>query len=731
MRYDEKIENLEKMTINPKSHRIMRKLFDENPRLKDIYDQSTSDDDIRAALRAWMMEYMRDRPEALAYYRGEVSGRKAFEALQWSDYAAIRILDYLDHSGERYPDLNLRGVHSVNDPFRFLRQAYRNGTSGAEPAFFRDMLYMFRQFSGRRVRRMPNREKVMRWMDRHPSGLDPEIVELRKKNRDRILNIIIDMMDAGEMRSSKFCFKPGLTRKQKFQTALGWWNLKNFHLTFAVRDPDVLDRMLGNSLGSDTRDILYDARDAGIPFFVNPYYLSLLNVQVTGFAAAADLAIRQYILYSRELVEEYGHIVAWEKEDQVEKGKPNAAGWILPSDHLVHRRYPEVAILIPDTVGRACGGLCSSCQRMYDFQSGNLNFNLDKLRPKTEWDQNLEDVMVYFENDSQLRDILITGGDALMSSDASLKKILDAVLRMAERKRRANRNRPDGDKYAEIVRVRLGTRLLVYLPMRITPELIQILKEFKQKAVRAGIRQFVIQTHFESAMEVTPEVKTAVERLLSAGWMITNQHVLTAASSRRGHVAKLRKVLNDIGILTYYTFTVKGYMENIHNFAPNARAVQEQIEEKTIGRIGPEYRKQIQQFPLKADKMVSNINRLRQETGAPFLATDRNVINLPGVGKSLTFRVIGITRFGRRILQFDHDHTRRHSPITKQMGNVIIIESKSVYSYIEQMDEMGEERTEYEMVYGYSLGETEPLQMVFEYPEYNFNLTDKMTNIAV
>ena len=80
-------------------------------------------------------------------------------------------------------------------------------------------------------------------------------------------------------------------------------------------------------------------------------------------------------------------------------------------------------------------------------------------------------------------------------------------------------------------------------------------------------------------MEVTPETETAVKRLLDAGWVVTNQLVFTAAASRRGHTARLRETLNDAGILTYYTFTVKGYMENNHNFAPNARAVQEQLEE--------------------------------------------------------------------------------------------------------------------------------------------------------
>ncbi|NIP82772.1 MAG: KamA family protein, partial [Gemmatimonadetes bacterium] len=95
----------------------------------------------------------------------------------------------------------------------------------------------------------------------------------------------------------------------------------------------------------------------------------------------------------------------------------------------------------------------------------------------------------------------------------------------------------------------------------------------------------MIQTHFESPMEVTPEARTAVERLISAGWTVTNQLVFTTAASRRGHTAKLRRALNEIGVLPYYTFVVKGYMENQFNYTPLARLVQEEIEEKVHGKV--------------------------------------------------------------------------------------------------------------------------------------------------
>ena len=119
--------------------------------------------------------------------------------------------------------------------------------------------------------------------------------------------------------------------------------------------------------------------------------------------------------------------------------------------------------------------------------------------------------MRYFEEDAQLRDILITGGDALMSQNATLRNILDAVYKMAVRKRKATRVVPK-EKYAELQRVRLGSRLLAYLPLRITDELVGILRSFKDKASRVGVTQFIIQTHFQSPLEVTPEAKKAIER---------------------------------------------------------------------------------------------------------------------------------------------------------------------------------------------------------------------------
>jgi len=714
-----------------RSHRLLRVLLRENPMLETIMRESKNEIEAQLGVKNWIHSEYSSRKDAFRFQTDQVTRLENFEKLSWNDYAIIRILDYIDHAGIEYPDPNLRGEIAVSNPIRFIWLAVIKGTGGAKPEFFIDMIELFRQLRGESNQVIPDMDAVKKWMDMYSSGLDPRIVELRKENKERIIKLLIAKIDSGEIKDEKYSFTEGITYDEKLRVVNEWWDNYKFHLHFAIRSPDLLNEMLGHSLDPDTMKILYDAEKAGIPFFVNPYYLSLLHVRVPYFAIGADLAIRHYIVYSRQLVDEFGHIVAWEKEDKVVPGEPNAAGWLLPSNNNIHRRYPEVAILIPDTMGRACGGLCSPCQRMYDFQSGHLNFDLEKLKPAETWSEKQKKLLKYFEEDTQLRDILITGGDALMSSDKSLKELLDAVYEMARNKREKNLKRADGDKLAEIQRVRLGTRMLTYLPQRITPELAEILGDFKKKAKEIGITQFLIQTHVESPMEVTPESSLAVRRLIGAGWLITNQLVFTTAASRRGHTAKLRQVLNDVGILPYYTFTVKGYMENNFNFSPNARVVQEQLEEKIIGKIEREHYETIRQFPENAENIVESIDALRRFAGLPFLGTDRNVLNLPGVGKSLTFRVVGITRYGRRILQFDHDITRSHSPIINKMGKMIIIESKSIHEYLRQLEELGEDPKEYDGLFGYSIGQTEPRVPIYEYPEYRFTVTKELSNIEI
>ena len=592
---------------------------------------------------------------------------------------------------------------------------------------FIDLFFQFKRLEGLELQPLtPQRVRIRN--DRWPTGLDPEVAEVRARNRERMLHLLVQKIENRKSTPSRFRFEEGMTYEDKYRQVGVWWGDFRFHLAMAVKSPSELNRFLGNSLSAETMYLLSKARKKGMPFFATPYYLSLLDV--TG-KAYDDEAIRSYILYSPQLVETYGNIRAWEKEDVVEAGKPNAAGWLLPDGHNIHRRYPEVAILIPDTMGRACGGLCASCQRMYDFQSERLNFEFESLRPKESWDHKLRRLMAYFEEDTQLRDILITGGDALMSQNKTLRNILEAVYRMACRKRKANQARPDGEKYAELQRVRLGSRLPAYLPMRIDDQLVEVLKEFREKASAVGVKQFVIQTHFQSPLEVTPEAREAIRKILSAGWLITNQLVYTVAASRRGHTTRLRQVLNSLGVVCYYTFSVKGFVENYAVFTPNSRSMQEQQEEKLFGRMTEGQTAELDAALTGEGDTAGRIRRFMKKHRLPFLATDRSVLNLPAIGKSMTFRLVGITAEGKRILRFDHDRTRRHSPIIDRMGEIYIVENKSVAAYLRQLEKMGEDAEDYASIWGYTHGQTEPRFGLYVYPDFPFGVTDRVSNLEL
>ena len=688
----------------------LKQIFNQElPELVEIAEKSTTVEDFKAELLTFSETC-------------DIKSDTAKEARE-----QIRLL--LHYDGQHVHELSTgqdMSVQTIRLLYKFLTETLENMEMPTD--LFIELFQLFKRLKEETVP-LPSPQRIKSRNDRWETGLDEEVREIRDENKERMLHLLIQKIENRKSKPSvRFHFEEGMSYEEKYRLVSEWWNDFRFHLAMAVKSPGELNRFLGNSLSSETMYLLYRARKKGMPFFATPYYLSLLNVTGYGYN---DEAIRSYILYSPRLVETYGNIRAWEKEDIVEAGKPNAAGWILPDGHNIHRRYPEVAILIPDTMGRACGGLCASCQRMYDFQSERLNFEFDALRPKESWDKKLRRLMSYFEEDTQLRDILITGGDALMSQNKTLKNILEAVYRMAARKRKANQERPEGEKYAELQRVRLGSRLLAYLPMRINDELIEILREFKEKASVIGVKQFIIQTHFQSPLEVTPYTREAIRKILSAGWLITNQLVYTVAASRRGHTTRLRQVLNSLGVVCYYTFSVKGFNENYAVFTPNSRSMQEQHEEKAFGKLTQEQADELYSLLETGEDIATRIRHFMKKHHLPFMATDRSVLNLPAIGKSMTFNLVGITEEGRRVLRFDHDSTRRHSSIIDKLGKIYIVENKSLAAYLRQLSKMGEDPEDYASIWSYTEGETEPRFKLYEYPEFEFHTTERMSNLEV
>lgn len=197
-----------------KAYRLMLRLFEENQRLNDIIHSSRTLHQAKKKLKTWALDVLCENKEAYFYFTEKKTGKTQLEKLRSKDHAAIRILDYIRHSGQQFEDLNLNGEIVENDPFAILMQCGRKGTGGGTPAFFYDMIHLFRQFSENDVPK-PNKLDISIWMDRYSSGLDPEVVRSREKNKLRILKIIIQKIDERKIKSKQYCFKKGVSRQKK------------------------------------------------------------------------------------------------------------------------------------------------------------------------------------------------------------------------------------------------------------------------------------------------------------------------------------------------------------------------------------------------------------------------------------------------------------------------------------------------------------------------------------
>ena len=118
----------------------------------------------------------------------------------------------------------------------------------------------------------------------------------------------------------------------------------------------------------------------------------------------------------------------------------------------------------------------------------------------------------YIAKTPQVRDVLLSGGDALLVSDETLEYIISKLRAIP---------------HVEIVRI--GSRTPVVLPQRITPELVEMLKKY---------HPIWLNTHFNHPKEVTPEAKRACELLANAGIPLGNQSVLLRGINDCVHVMK-------------------------------------------------------------------------------------------------------------------------------------------------------------------------------------------------
>ena len=155
------------------------------------------------------------------------------------------------------------------------------------------------------------------------------------------------------------------------------------------------------------------------------------------------------------------------------------------------------------------------------------------------------------------------------------------------------------------------------------------------------------------------------------------------------------------------------------------------MEEKIFGRLSLKQADELVRKLNEGGDAATIMRRFMKKYRLPFMATDRSVLNLPAIGKSMSFKMIGMTDKGRRILCFTHDHTRRHSPIIDHMGDIFIVENKSLSAYLRQLHKMGENVDGYQSIWNYTQSDTEPRFELYNYPDFDFEITSSMSNLSL
>jgi lysine 2,3-aminomutase len=203
---------------------------------------------------------------------------------------------------------------------------------------------------------------------------------------------------------------------------------------------------------------------------ITPYYLSLIDPN------DPDCPVRKQAVPSiMEL-----HTSKADLDDPLHEDADS------PVPGLTHRYPDRVLFLITDQ----CSMYCRHCTRRR-FAGHN-----DMPMPKDGIDKCIE----YIAKTPQVRDVLLSGGDALFIGDDNLEYIISRLREIP---------------HVEIIRI--GTRVPVVMPQRITPELVNMLKKY---------HPIWVNTHFNHSNEITEESKAACERLADAGIPLGNQSVL-------------------------------------------------------------------------------------------------------------------------------------------------------------------------------------------------------------
>ena len=436
---------------------------------------------------------------------------------------------------------------------------------------------------------------------RFPTGFDPGVKRLREDRRRQILEAF------------------GGTEED--------WKDHRWHLKHIIRDADTLAKVV--PLSGEERAAVEEAKRLRVPFGITPYYAHLMDNDTS---RRHDYAIRMQVIPPPSYVDG----VRMHRMDLHQALDFMGEHDTSPVD-LVTRRYPKIAILKPYNT---CAQICVYCQRNWEIQDV---LDENALSPR----ERIAQALAWLKDHPVVADVLITGGDPGVMADDVMEWILGEVAAMPH-----------------VRRIRVGTRIPVVLPQRVTEAWASMLGRYNEP----GRREVAVVTHFEHTYEVTPEACEAVRRILRQGIGVYNQTVYTLSNSRRFELVALRRALRSIGVDPYYTFNAKGKEETREYRVPIARLLQERKEEA---------------------RLMPGLDR-----------TDEPVFNVPRLGKNhlrawQDHRMVMILPDGRRIYEF-HPWEKNIKAIPPYYHIDV-----AIWDYLKELQKLGEDIREFRNIWYY------------------------------
>ena len=257
-----------------------------------------------------------------------------------------------------------------------------------------------------------------------------------------------------------------------------------------------------------------------LPLRITPYFASLLSRSNSGHALRKTM-----VPVLDELI-----VSAFEKADPLGEKKHS------PVANLVHR-YPDRVLFL---VTGFCAAYCRYCTRSH------LVSKKDKCHSgRREWDKALD----YIRAHSEIRDVLISGGDPLTLPDWRLEYLLSNLRAIS---------------HVEIIRI--GTKVPVVLPQRITRGLVSMLRRY---------HPLFMSIHFTHPDEVTPETEFACNRLADAGIPLGSQTVLLQGINDDVEVfKKLTHLLLKMRVRPYYLYQCDPIPGSAHFRTPVSKGLE-------------------------------------------------------------------------------------------------------------------------------------------------------------